>query len=66
VIKRAAHVAALRKALRQFPVVALLGQRQVGKSTLARSLLAAADERYFDLERDADVARPVRPGAHAW
>ena len=44
--------------LKQFPVVALLGARQVGKSTLAR---AVAQSRrtvsYFDLEHGPDLAK---------
>ncbi len=50
----------LRTALDRFPVVALLGPRQVGKTTLA---LALADEmepersRYLDLESPSDRAR---------
>ena len=37
-IDRTAHRAELIRLLRQFPVVALIGARQVGKSTLARAL----------------------------
>ena len=36
----------LRKLLRQFPIVAIVGARQVGKSTLARFALKDFD--YFD------------------
>ena len=44
--------------LRQFPAVALIGPRQVGKTTLARSLAAtAADSVYLDLEDPADRAK---------
>src|SRR5712691_2989526 len=51
--------AQLRDRLRRFPAVALLGPRQVGKTTLARAL---ADDRgdkavYLDLERPADRAK---------
>jgi predicted AAA+ superfamily ATPase len=35
---RTAHLDRLRSLLRQSPVVALLGARQVGKTTLARQL----------------------------
>jgi len=48
--KLAPHVRAL---LRRFPAVALLGPRQCGKTTLARSLGGA----YYDLESDADRTR---------
>jgi predicted AAA+ superfamily ATPase len=38
------------KALKRNPVVALLGPRQCGKTTLARQLLPAGHPQYFDLE----------------
>jgi len=41
--------------LSNFPVVAVLGSRQVGKSTLLRHTLP--DAAFFDLERDADYQR---------
>lgn len=43
-------------ALRAMPVVALLGPRQVGKTTLALSVSRLAEKKvlYFDLESDAD------------
>ncbi len=51
----------LDAALRQFPAVALLGPRQVGKTTLARSLQAGAAGApppvYLDLENPADLAK---------
>ena len=43
--------------LRQFPAVALIGPRQVGKTTLARELAGAADSVYLDLEDPADLAK---------
>ena len=43
--------------LRQFPAVALIGPRQVGKTTLARGLAGAADSAYLDLEDPADLAK---------
>jgi len=50
--------------LDEFPVVALLGAHQVGKTTLARQL--AADHcdpvAWFDLEDPADLARLQDPG----
>lgn len=46
----------LRQSLAQFPAVALLGPRQVGKTTLARSL-AGDGAVFLDLERPADLAR---------
>ena len=49
--------------LREFPVVALLGARQVGKTTLARQLAATRTlTTWFDLENPADLARLDDPG----
>ncbi len=49
--------------LRQFPVVALLGTRQVGKSTLARQVFedAGGGGAFFDLEDPRDVAALAEP-----
>ena len=54
----------IRLLLGEFPVVALLGARQVGKTTLARQLAAAYSEpvAWFDLEDPADLARLDDPG----
>jgi predicted AAA+ superfamily ATPase len=54
--------AELRAALRASPVVALLGPRQCGKTTLAREL-AEARAAYLDLEDPADAARLEQPAA---
>lgn len=45
--------------LRQFPVVALLGPRQVGKTTLAQAIAGDAKQAVhrFDLERSEDLAQ---------
>lgn len=49
--------------LSTFPAVALLGPRQVGKTTLSRELLKNASQEiiYFDLENDDDIARLENP-----
>lgn len=48
--------------LRNFPVVAILGPRQAGKSTLARALLRdSADSVRLDLELPSDLARLSEP-----
>lgn len=44
------------ESLDQFPAVVLLGPRQVGKTTLARSIADARGARYLDLERPRDRA----------
>jgi hypothetical protein len=46
----------VKKALGRNPVVALLGPRQCGKTTLARQMIPAGHPQYFDLE-DPVVAR---------
>jgi hypothetical protein len=57
-IKRSLEVN-LRGALAAMPVVALLGPRQVGKTTLALEIAKAADKptAYLDLELDSDLAK---------
>lgn len=46
------------EALRQYPVVAILGPRQCGKSTLAKHLLAGRKNGlYLDLEKPSDLAK---------
>jgi uncharacterized protein len=49
----------VRKLLRDFPAVALLGSRQVGKTTLAKQLVAGLGDRatYLDLELPSDLAK---------
>ena len=54
-------MAALRSALARSPVVLLLGARQTGKTTMARSILSSDDEAYFDLEDPRDLARLDEP-----
>lgn len=63
-IPRPYHLRRLTLLLRERPVVALLGARQVGKSTLARQLAAArrGPTTWFDLENPVDVARLSEPG----
>lgn len=58
-IERVRHLTGIQTRLRDFPVVALLGARQVGKTTLARQL--AAERRgpvvYLDLEDPETLTR---------
>lgn len=62
-IPRPAHLGQLVHRLAGFPVVAMLGPRQVGKTTLARQLAAQWDGpvRRFDLEDPDDQARLADP-----
>ena len=62
-ILRTAHLQLLRRELSNFAVVAILGARQVGKSTLARQLEQDLDGpvRHFDLEDPDDQARLSDP-----
>ncbi|HEX6204068.1 MAG TPA: AAA family ATPase, partial [Thermoanaerobaculia bacterium] len=62
-IDRPQHLAAVRRLLAQFPVVGLLGARQVGKTTLARQLVEGRKEptAVFDLEDPTDRARLADP-----
>jgi uncharacterized protein len=50
----------IRDSLAQFRVTALLGPRQCGKTTLARTF-AAGSQSYFDLEDPPDLARLEAP-----
>jgi len=58
-ILRERQLAAVEHRLRQFPVVAILGARQVGKTTLALQILhrSKSPGERFDLEDPADLAR---------
>lgn len=62
-IRREDHLKALTRLLRDYPVVALLGARQIGKTTLARDLSRAREgtTTHFDLEDPADLARLADP-----
>ena len=49
------------KALKTFPVVALVGPRQSGKTTLARAQAGKKTAGYFDLEHPTHLARLKNP-----
>ncbi|MUM20051.1 ATP-binding protein [Mycobacterium sp. CBMA271] len=53
--------ARVHTALRRAPVVLLIGARQVGKTTLARSIVEPRSLNYFDLERPDDLSRLDSP-----
>jgi predicted AAA+ superfamily ATPase len=58
-IERSRHLTHLQDLLRRSPVVAILGARQVGKTTLARQVIEGFSGRttLFDLENPTHVAR---------
>jgi predicted AAA+ superfamily ATPase len=63
VLGRKSHVVAIGRLFRSHPVVAILGPRQVGKTTLARlyASAAASDVQHFDLEDADDLGRLAEP-----
>src|SRR5271156_4393602 len=60
-INRKSDLELVRAALRRSRVVALLGPRQCGKTTLARQFIPADSLNYFDLEDPQSLARLSEP-----
>jgi predicted AAA+ superfamily ATPase len=60
-IKRAIDEGLVGRALRRSRVVAILGPRQCGKTTLAREFVPADSLNYFDLEDPGSLARLSEP-----
>jgi predicted AAA+ superfamily ATPase len=62
-ITRRQHLHTIRRLLKTYPVVAILGARQVGKTTLARQLVEAqgGTSTVFDLEDSRDLTRLADP-----
>ena len=62
-IKREREIETLRKLLKRHPVVGIVGARQVGKTTLARTMIETIGKatEYFDLENPEDFARLADP-----
>jgi predicted AAA+ superfamily ATPase len=63
-LERSHHLHRLQSLLSRHPVVAILGARQVGKTTLARQLdehYTAGPVTFFDLENPRDLARLQEP-----
>ncbi len=61
-IPRNEHLKAVQRLLRDNPVVALIGARQAGKTTLARQVAQRRSRvHFFDLESSADRARLADP-----
>jgi uncharacterized protein len=61
VIERTTDISLVREALRRSAVVALLGPRQCGKTTLARQFTPPGSLNYFDLEDPQSIARLTAP-----
>lgn len=62
-VQRTKMVEEVHTLVGQFPIVAIVGPRQVGKTTLARQIGTAFDNVHtFDLEDPADLARLADPG----
>lgn len=63
IIPRQQHIDLVREALARSPIVAILGPRQIGKTTLAREIAALQDgtAAHFDLEDMDDLARLNEP-----
>jgi len=63
VIKRDKELKTITKLLQRHPVVGIVGARQVGKTTLARIVVARkkGPYAYFDLENPEDLARLADP-----
>ncbi len=62
-LTRTTHLEKIRRQLELIPVVALLGARQVGKTTLAREISRLSDGpiHHFDLEDPSDLAQLQDP-----
>jgi predicted AAA+ superfamily ATPase len=60
-LKRPQALFQIRRALRRSRVVALIGPRQCGKTTLARQIVSPDSLNYFDLEDPASLARLAEP-----
>ncbi len=60
-IKRPAAICQLETALNRSRVIALLGPRQCGKTTLARRFVSPESPHYFDLEDPLSLARLDEP-----
>jgi predicted AAA+ superfamily ATPase len=61
VIRRPGELARVRQSLGRSRVVAVVGPRQCGKTTLARELVPAGSPNYFDLEDPLSLSRLEQP-----
>lgn len=60
-ITRPQELGRIRRALKRSRVVALIGPRQCGKTTLARQIVPSDSPNYFDLEDPTSLARLTEP-----
>jgi predicted AAA+ superfamily ATPase len=61
VIARARYLETIRERLKRFPVVSVLGPRQVGKTTLAQQIAQEQPSHFLDLEDVDTQARLTEP-----
>ncbi|MCX5894489.1 MAG: ATP-binding protein [Proteobacteria bacterium] len=57
-IKRGIDLRQIKKLIESFPVVAMIGPRQCGKTTIAKEIV---HDHYFDLENPRDIAKLEQP-----
>ncbi len=62
-ITRKHYLELIRERLKSFPVVSVLGPRQVGKTTLAQEIAGEQPSHFFDLEDVDALARLAEPKA---
>lgn len=62
-VERQHYLATVQDRLQRFPIVSLLGPRQVGKTTLTRQLAAQTPSHFFDLEDIDAQTRLAEPKA---
>jgi len=60
-IERSQYLATIRERLKRFPVVSVLGPRQVGKTTMAQAIAREQPSHFFDLEDVDAQARLAEP-----
>lgn len=60
-ITRKQYLETIRERLKSFPVVSVLGPRQVGKTTLAQEIAGEQPSHFFDLEDVDALARLAEP-----
>ena len=60
-VTRKQYLELIRERLKNFPVVSVLGPRQVGKTTLAQEIAGEQPSHFFDLEDVDALARLAAP-----